>query len=434
MKANSVESNVNQFFFLRIKKIWSYFWSESLAFKCICAFLFIEFFRPQSIFTFLSVVPWGSIFLGLAILSSFLDKDSKFRITKFHILILTFAVIVHLSFTVAFNIHFSQKYYINFIQWIIVFFVVSTIVTNKTRFYAFFIVWFACVFKIALGTAKVWALRGFAFTSWGLMGPQGYFQNSGELAILMLTLFPVAYYLYQRLKKDIRLWERLVLLLAVITPVLTILGASSRGAQIALLVQLILMFWKRIFRPRAFILIALVLWAGWNLLPAEQKERFTSIGEDRSSIQRKLYWNHGWDMMKDYPILGVGYYNFIPYYAAHYPDDVLYDKVELPHNIFIQVGTDAGFTGLLLFVSIILTSLLSKYPKSQSHLTKDEFIFYDMWKGIKLGVVGFTIAGQFVTVAYYPFLWYAVAMQVCILSAMKSSNGETLIKHKHLTK
>src|SRR5690606_21965812 len=101
--------------------------------------------------------------------------------------------------------------------------------------------------KIALGTAKSWAGRGFSFADWGLMGPIGYFQNSGELAILMLMLFPLAFYLYQSVKNKIVWWERLLLILFWVCPILTVLGASSRGAQVALAFQLLIMFRKSIF-------------------------------------------------------------------------------------------------------------------------------------------------------------------------------------------
>jgi O-antigen ligase len=79
------------------------------------------------------------------------------------------------------------------------------------------------------------------------------------------------------------------------------------------------------------------------LLPEEQKERFRATGDDKTSQQRLLYWENGWEMMRDHPLDGVGFFNFVPYFERYYSEDMLYKKAELPHNIFIQVGTDAGF-------------------------------------------------------------------------------------------
>jgi len=40
--------------------------------------------------------------------------------------------------------------------------------------------------------------------------------------------------------------------------------------------------------------------------------------------------------------------------------------------------------------------------------------------GLGYGVLGFLIAGQFVTVAYYPFLWVHLAFIVCLSSVVKT--------------
>ncbi len=407
-------TTVPDLMFLQIKKLWSYWKSESMAFKCISLYLFVEFFRPQSIFPILDFAPWAQILLITSFLTSFMDRKASLKITGMHVLVLLFAVAIHLSFLVAFDVSWSQEYYKFFIQWLVVMFIATSIVTTKERIYVFFIVLFLCSLKIAIGTAKIWVFRGFSFTSWGLMGPPGYFQNSGELAVLMLILFPIGYYLYHRYKDDVRAWEKYVLLAATICPVLTILGSSSRGAQLALLAQVCIMFWRKIFRPKFLIGILVVGWLGWTVLPDEQKERFTSIGEDKSSIQRMLYWEHAWDMMKEHPALGVGYYNFIPYYTKHYPEDMLYGKAQLPHNIFFQIGTDAGFIGLIFYLLIIIASLTRRLPiKAGARVGDDEF-FLLLWKALKLSVLGFVIAGQFVTIGYYPFLWILITFQTCI--------------------
>lgn len=50
-------------------------------------------------------------------------------------------------------------------------------------------------------------------------------------------------------------------------------------------------------------------------------------------------------------ILGVWYFNFIPYYEQHHSEDIIgwQGRAELPHNIIIQLGTDSGFVfGLLI--------------------------------------------------------------------------------------
>ncbi|AXR07334.1 O-antigen ligase family protein [Salinimonas sediminis] len=420
MKTQTQPLKDTDFIFLKVKNLWTHFKTESFAFKCICIYIFIEYFRPQAIFPIIDFLPWAQLFLIFSLVGLFFDSKSKIKIDTSYFLVFLYFIVVNLSIITAFNRSWALENYINMAQWVVIIFLISSIVSSRERFYIFFTVFFMCCLKIALGTAKNWAMRGFSFTTWGLMGPQGYFQNSGELAVLMLILFPLSYYLYIHFKNDVRKWERYLLIAAVVAPILTVLGSSSRGAQLALLVQLILMFYKKIFSPKFMISIGLIAVIGWQVLPSEQKERFTTIGEDKSSMQRQLYWEHGWEMMKANPLLGVGYYNFQPYYATYYSQYTLYKRAELPHNIFIQVGTDAGFSGLAIYLLLIFYILLRRYPKRIQSSEGDTAYLHALWVGLKIGIVGFLVAGQFVTIGYYPFLWISIALQSSLAKIVNS--------------
>ncbi len=106
-------------------------------------------------------------------------------------------------------------------------------------------------------------------------------------------------------------------------------------------------------------------------------------------------------MMKEYPLTGVGFFNFIPYYEDYYSHDMLYPRAQLPHNIFIQVGTDAGFIAVI-FSAIIIYSLGAAWRISVNKWFDSEAESY-IAVGLGFGVLGFCLAGQFVTVTYYPF-------------------------------
>ena len=146
MKANTQKDyTIEDFWFLKLKPLWAYFKSESLAFKAICGYIFVEYFRPQSIFPVIDFLPWAQLFLTIALVSLFADKKVKLKWTGLHTFVLLFAIAIHLSFLTAFNVSYSLKNYIFFIQWIIVFFLVTSIITTKERFYVFFLVVLALV-------------------------------------------------------------------------------------------------------------------------------------------------------------------------------------------------------------------------------------------------------------------------------------------------
>jgi O-antigen ligase len=254
------------------------------------------------------------------------------------------------------------------------------------------------------------------------MGPKGYFQNSGELAILMLMLFPLAFYLYVALKDKAKSWEKILLTAFWVCPILTILGASSRGSQIALVCELMIMFRRSLLKPKALIGVIILCTSIFYLLPQEQKNRFSSTGDDKTSQQRILYWGHGWGMMKEYPLTGVGFFNFSPYYESHFPEDMLYPYAELPHNIFIQVGTDAGFIALALFAFIALYCFSTSFFLIRNKNISD--VDRAIVAGLVFGVFGFMIAGQFVTVTYYPFIWIHLAFIVAFANIIKTMKSK----------
>jgi putative inorganic carbon (HCO3(-)) transporter len=406
-KIKPEDFKVEDFYFLKIKTLWQFFWSEHPAFWCICGYLFIEYFRPQSIYPAIDILPWAQLFLIFSLMLSFIDKKSKLNWTITHTWLVLFSLQIYLSFVFAYDTEISKNQHIHFTQWLIVFFLITSIVTTRERFYVILIVFFICSLKLSIGTAKIWAMRGFAFTNYGINGPQGYFQNSGELAIQMLVLVALSAYLLSYMWKNSGWVEKVILLLSVLTPILTIIGASSRGSQLALAAIIILFFNKNIFRPKVLVVFMLMVIAINQFLPDEQKDRFRSMGGDNTSTQRILYWKNGWEMMKDFPLTGVGFFNFPRYFADYYPQDVNFTNnkgqkvAELPHNILIQVGTDAGFPALLFYLMILISVLKQKTLKGYDLVVK---------KGLVLGLIGFFIAGQFVSVAYYPFMWVSVGL------------------------
>lgn len=411
---------LNDFHIFKIKNMWSYFKGQHFSFWMICCYLFFEFVRPQSLLPAIDFLPWAQLFILGSLIGMFTDPTVKHVKSAANIYIVVFSILIIISVFTAYNTEIAKNKFMDFFSWVIIYFLIIKIVNTKERFYIFLLIFLVAAGKIALGTARAWVFRGFSFTSWGLMGPVGFFQNSGELAILMVMLFPLAFYLYQHFKDSAALWERLVLLALWVCPILTVMGTSSRGSQVALLCVIVIMFRKSVFRIKPLIgVVTLVVGLLW-LLPDEQKERFSEAGEDKTSQQRLLYWENGWEMMKEHPLTGVGLFNFIPYYNNYYSNDVLFEDrgAELPHNIFIQVGTDAGFPALLFFMAMILYAIILSGSLIKR---KGDPLFSAIAAGLGFGILGFVIAGQFVTVTYYPFFWVHLAFLVSLSNVMKTN-------------
>jgi O-antigen ligase len=210
---------------------------------------------------------------------------------------------------------------------------------------------------------------------------------------------------------------------------MTVVGASSRGGQIGLAFQGVWGIFKERRSLKQIIAVTTIAASLYFLLPEEQVRRFQSIGTDLTSEQRLLYWKHGLEMIQQHPVFGVGFYNFAPHYAARYPQDVLFQTAQLPHNIFIQVGTDAGLVGLLIFALILARNMeCLRQVRRPFKPPKEEVTEWRgrISSGLSLATIGYVVAGQFVTVTYYPYIWINLAMSVALLNIDKSSDhGQT---------
>jgi O-antigen ligase len=357
-----------------------------------------------------------------------IDSNKVITWNRVHVLMLLFYSSILISTVRAYFPEVSWKYQDYFYTWLVIYFLFVFITNNYSRFLILFLIVILASFKMSLYGAKTWTLRGFAFTDWGLKGPPGFFENSGEYSIQMSVMFAMSYYLCQACKPHVSMFLYRLLLLLPITAAMSVLGANSRGAQLALLVQSYFIFLHGKASIRTVLLLAAVLALFYHFLPEEQLQRFETAGTDKTSEQRLLYWEHGYEMLNSHPAFGVGYFNFPPYYDKHYPQDVLYERAQLPHNILVQVGADLGYYGLIIYLSMIY-SVFALSRKTRKLVLEMGFQQEDwrcqLSRGLSVGFLGFLIAGQFVSVVYYPFMWIQLGFVVSLYSIVRTDYART---------
>jgi O-antigen ligase len=144
------------------------------------------------------------------------------------------------------------------------------------------------------------------------------------------------------------------------------------------------------------------------------------------------------DMAATHPVLGVGYENWGPYYEAHYfsPTDSLAafhpngrPVIEVAHNSFVEVASQLGYVGLILFVCLLCSVFLVD-TRARRILRplgeRGRFLFY-MSYGVDAGVIAFAVAGFFMSVAFYPFVWFqlgaAGALHAAAVNLAKSCSA-----------
>jgi putative inorganic carbon (HCO3(-)) transporter len=402
------------------KAMWRQFKKESFAFWMICGYLFMQYVEPQTIFKSLAILPWDKVFVGLAALSLAADPQRRWVKNAANIWMTMFLIVILLSSEFATFPAISWSHWFDFFGWYVIYFLIINTVTTPERFFIFLAIFLVATFKMSLFGARTWALRGFSFQGWGIQGPAGFFENSGEFSIQMLMFAPIAYELAGFLKPKISRAAYWFLMLFPVTAAMSVLGASSRGSQVALVGQVGHAAYQRKLKLKTLIALALVIWGGYVMLPDKEKARFSTAGDDVTSVQRLDYWKAGIQMIEEHPVLGIGFFNFPAVFKIEHPHELFEGHAQLPHNIFIQVGTDAGLLGLGVFLALIYRNLKTARDIQRAcQASKDAPAFAaSVARGLTTATLGFVIAGQFVTVAYYPFLWINLALTVSLANVV----------------
>lgn len=403
---------------IQIRKIVSTIREEGWAFTFICVYLFFEYVRPQSIYPSIDILPWGPVIISLTILTALARNEFNNRTPHvLNKLLVAYAVVVLLSCLFSNYPAISFSRWRVFFDWFIIYFLIVSIVTNEKRFFIFFLSFLIYSFKMSQHGFISWAKRGFSYTSWGVTGAPGWFHNSGEVGIQMCIFVPLATAFliatYPYLKKG---WLLFFLLMPV-TGVGTAIASSSRGALIGIAGASVAGI---LHRPKTIFIGAIVLILTTltviEVMPPEFMQRFETAGEDRTSIHRLERWEHGLEAMNRYPLFGVGFAAWTEYYPKNF---TLQDEgTLLVHNIFVQAGSELGYSGLLIFSAMIIACFFTtRRVRKMSKELSDRFHIVVSY-GFDGALVGFLLSGSFVTVLYYPYFWIHCALTTCLYTAV----------------
>lgn len=435
-KSKAVSVDIEDLYAVKIKSLWQAVKQEPLSFWTITAYFFFEYVRPQGIFPAIAFIPWAQICLLAAIFGAVTDRTVKWMPCVENKHLLVFLSIVLLSAALAFKPHIAWETISIIINWVLIYFLVITIVNTEKRFYLFLFAYFIFNFKMSQHGFVAWASRGFSFTQWGLVGPQGWFNNSGEYAIQMqiFACVSTAYVLalndkWSRLKK----W---FLYLMPFTAIMTVLGASSRGSQLGLLAIGLLLMVRLKAGFKIFIGLAIFMLLAYSIMPEEQIQRFSNMGDDSTSLTRFAYWAYGWEVIKDNLFLGVGYDNWLEYARFTMPDGIYDGRIQLPHNIYIEIAAESGLLGFFGFLLLLIYALVINGRTRKMALELNHKLFYFLTYGFSMGLVGYLVAGTFVTVFYYPFFWVQIAFIVALHNVTKfkfEQEGNGVVLNKALS-
>lgn len=259
---------------------------------------------------------------------------------------------------------------------------------------------------------------------WG--PPGGMLEGNNELAIGLIAVTPLMFYLQQTV---VRRWLRWALLVCIVLIAFSVLGTQSRGALLALVAMALMWGLKSRYPVRASLGIMMLVGTAVMFMPDSWSSRMDTIQEykaDTSAMSRIYTWHTLWNVALDRPLLGAGFGadNF-QVFQRYAPTDPQFDAVQgtvwVAHSIYFQALGEHGFVGLALFLSI---GLLAWWRAGRLAKLADKDPAYADWVPLLMrmtqtGLLGYAVGGAFLSLMQLDLIYYVVGIVVLVDVTMK---------------
>jgi putative inorganic carbon (HCO3(-)) transporter len=408
----STSSLEGRVFDLDLRAITRVFLRQSIGFWFIWLYVLFEYVRPQTIYSFIDFFPWAQAFIVGAVVLAVVENRLQLQGAFLWITFAVFSLVVVLSSFSALAPAASWAKFSDWVNWMLLILVVGGAI--RTRSELFLLVFGFCLWNLKMSQHgfRSWASAGFQFRNWGVTGAPGWFQNSGEFGIEMCIFLPLVGYLAYAMWPKLSRIKQAAMVLVVCSAFISVIGSSSRGALLGVGAVGIWLLLRSPQRLKGLAIIGALSAIAFLLLPPESLDRFRDMGTDKTSLSRITYWKDGLEIASQYPLLGIGFNNWISYYRANYNP-----VGELPHNFLIECVAELGYLGLVALLAVLIAfffnnAVIRKHTRIGA-AGADRFA-WSLALGLDGAMIGFIVSGSFVTVLFYPYIWMNVALSLAL--------------------
>jgi O-antigen ligase len=259
--------------------------------------------------------------------------------------------------------------------------------------------------------------------SGGRLGSLVYY-DANDFALLVVSSIPFAIYF---LRPVVPAWKRFFALFSLVLFVEMVLKSGSRGGFIAfvLLMTYVVIAFRAIPARLRLSAVAVALLfmtvfgsaAYWAMMKTilHPKDDYNM----KEETGRKFIWKRGIVYMITHPVLGVGADTFeqaegtLSPVARAYAAEHRGIKWSTAHNSYVLVGAEMGAGGMVLFVTMIATTfnhlLRIKEDPDDPYVTAEDAAFAQT---LIASLIGFCVAGFFVSASYFSFLYALIGLAV----------------------
>jgi putative inorganic carbon (HCO3(-)) transporter len=251
-----------------------------------------------------------------------------------------------------------------------------------------------------------------------IVGDANYFATTCIFAVVL------AFYFVQGKRP---LWEKTYCGICLGLTVLASTLCASRGGFLGLLAAAFLLVWRSKRRFRNLVLMSVLILPLSLALPISPLHRLLNPKQDYGSTQaHKEAWKAGLLMIKAHPFVGVGLGNFKPLMPMYIENPISIHVDTLAHNMFIEVAAELGLPALLVFLGIFLFTYQTLGRLRRSPSTHP--LIRDTALALQAGLVGFAVAGSFVSAEYQKTSWMGFALMFCLMPLARSRKSVRAIR------
>jgi len=242
-----------------------------------------------------------------------------------------------------------------------------------------------------------------------IVGDSNFFATSAIFAIVLGFYF---------MRSPGPRWQKWYCTLCLLTILVGTTLCASRGGFLGLAVASPILAWQTKNRIRNFLVLTALLLSFSLVLPVSPLQRFLhpTYSETGSEDAHQAAWKAGYRMIQAHPLRGIGLGQFKPYMPKY--SDPGEKVVSIAHNIFIEVAAELGIPALIVFVAFFIACILGLGRVKKMGAAPE--IVRGAAGALQAGVLGFCVAGCFVSAEYQKTTWMGFALVPCIIALARS--------------
>ena len=334
----------------------------------------------------LSLYMSAAVLIGLCVATATRQVDYRRLVAFPNLLMFGLVVVINLSYsTTAFSEYFAilrsvftpEEIVETFNKIMVMYFVATLLIDTRFKLIVLLTALGGVLMYYALWANKIYITGEFwRFGDNGrLNGPEGLYHDENYLAMIVLLVTPIFYYLAVGTSNRV---IKVGLWLAIPLSWHALFLTGSRGALLALAVVSLYIFFRSYNKYASVVLlvgltVAIADQSGNMLSRIDSTVKTHELEQERAFIEnddsadftekaldpRLISWKVGLNIMKDYPALGVGPGNFMRAFSDY--DDT---KPHVAHNTFLQITAGGGLFAGFVYLFFLFARIKNVFKKS----------------------------------------------------------------------